>query len=346
MTRVSHGARECGGGRVAPIASASPGAHRETLVLGIPVLRNRIATFSCLAALKHQRSPTQPMQPRTVRSSQSTGVPIVPVTSSTSTGPSTAVQSLPYRYRNPPTPPTQVAVPVFGGTPPEDARDGRWPTPGSRGAYAGRDLRPYRHILLRAMVCTGQGSDGHGERIAAGTDSGDEEAARRWHRGWRRGPASASVGRELVMREAMGHRGGGGPAGYGGHPMAGAGAWRTTMRPVPAAVRAHIGERAGGVRLPLSLLVRAPIAPSSLAMRSRGVPASRRRSRSRRGRVRSGASTAGMARRVALNKKGGLRCEGRPELRYCGYCAVVSRPLSRRTIRRQTLPRLCRSSCR
>ena len=43
--------------------------------------------------------------------------------------------------------------------------------------------------------------------------------------------------------------------------MAGGGARRTAMRHVPAALRARIGERAGGVRFPLSLPVRTPIAP-------------------------------------------------------------------------------------
>ena len=52
----------------------------------------------------------------------------------------------------------------------------------------------------------------------------------RWHRRWWRGPASASVGRKRVMREAMAYGGGGGPAEYGGQPMAGAGAWRAAMR--------------------------------------------------------------------------------------------------------------------
>ena len=79
---------------------------------------------------------------------------------------------------------------------------------------------------------------------------------------------------------------------------------------------------------PLSLLVRTPIAPSSLAMRSRGS----RTSRSRRGSAVWRECGGDAAEGVELKKKGGLRYEGRPELQYRGW---VSRPLSRRTLRRQ-----------
>ena len=72
---------------------------------------------------------------------------------------------------------------------------------------------------------------------------------------------------------------GGGPTGYGRRSMAGTGARRSAMRRVPTALRARIGERGGGVcAVPLSLLVRTPVAPSSLAVRSRESPASRRTS--------------------------------------------------------------------
>ena len=66
------------------------------------------------------------------------------------------------------------------------------------------------------------------------------------NRRWGRDRVSASAGRKMVMREAMAHCGNGGPTGYGGQSMAGAGTPRTAMRYVPAALRVRIGEWAGG----------------------------------------------------------------------------------------------------
>ena len=63
----------------------------------------------------------------------------------------------------------------------------------------------------------------------------------RWHRRRRRGSASVSAGREMVMCEAMVHRRGGGPTGYGRQSMAGAGTRRSAMRHMPAALRACRG---------------------------------------------------------------------------------------------------------
>ena len=214
---------------------------------------------------------------------------------------------------------------------PEDTRDRRWPTSASHSGLRRSGPPPMSpHSAPCDGVCGARVGAGHGESIAAGTDSGagvhgdgiDVGAEdRRPH--W--------VGRKMVMREAMAHRRGGGPTEYGGQPMAGAGARRTALRHVPTALQARIGERVGGMRF-------SSRCSSGLPSHLRAWPCARA-DRPRRGAprevgegVQSGGSTAGMPRRVELKKKGGLRCEGRPELRYCGR---VSRPLSRRTLRRQ-----------
>ena len=150
-------------------------------------------------------------------------------------------------------------------------------------------------------VCDERGGSGKVKHRGRGADSkvGREGGNRRWghdrgrHRRWRRGPASVSTGREIVMREAMAHRRGGGPTGYGGQSVAGAGARRIAMRHVPAALRARIGERAGGVRFPCRC-------SSGLRSRRRAWPCARAdcpRLGARREvgeGVRSGGSSAGM----------------------------------------------------
>ena len=159
-----------------------------------------------------------------------------------------------------------------------------------------------RHSAQCDGVCGARVGAGHGESIAAGTDSGagvhgDGIDAggedRRPHRWGERG-SCVKRWRTAVVVDRPGTE---------DQPMAGAGDRRTAMRHVPAALRARIGERAGGVRFPSRCSSGLPSHLRTAWSCARAVRPLRCARRQVGEGARSGGSTAGMPGEGLLSRK-------------------------------------------